>query len=99
MPDAFIDPKWLELLKASQPQAAAMAVACFALLLAPRFEVVTSLSDWVIIPASFVGVLSAGLALFSFLSSAYKFSPLHVWYLHHRPSVWREKQPGNTYRI
>lgn len=75
----FIDPKWLELLKASRPQAAALAVACFVLLAAPHWTAIPSLPDWVVIPAFFVGVLCSCLVVFSLVSSAYKIFPLHRW--------------------
>jgi hypothetical protein len=82
--ESFLDPKWLELLKASRPQAAALSVACIVLLASPRLGLVNSLPEWLILPVLFVGVLSAGLTIFSLSSSAYKFFPLHIWFLHYR---------------
>lgn len=79
----IIDPKWLELLKASKPQAAALAVACFMLLAGPHWGWVPALPDWVAIPAFFVGVLCAGLVIFSLGSAAYTFFPVHKWIIYY----------------
>ena len=79
MANVFPDPKWLELLKASGPQAAALALACLLLFVAPKWGILEPLPSWVGIFTFFFGVLAAALALFSFLSSAYTFIPLHKW--------------------
>lgn len=83
-PIGFPDPKWLELLKASRPQAAAVSVACLLLLLAPSWGFVEPLPGWLKTLAFFAFVLCGLLALFSFLSSAYAFFPLHKWIAHYR---------------
>lgn len=96
MAPVFPDPKWLELLKASRPQSTALGVACFLILLAPRWGALEPLPQWIAIPAFFFGTLAAGLAFFGFVSSAYTFFPLHIWYLHYR-KIRIEKQAAAEY--
>src|SRR5258708_6319367 len=96
MPDVFPDPKWLELLKASRPQAAALCVACVVVLFAPRMGLVDTLSDWVLLPALFAGVLSGGLSLFSLWRSTYKVFPAHVWLVRYL-NIRRKKKEIREY--
>jgi hypothetical protein len=96
MPDVFPDPKWLELLKASRPEATALAGACFCVLMMPKWGLVQSLPDWVIILVFFLGTLTAGLVLFGFLNATYKLFPLHLWYLR-RQNIKAEKKAASEY--
>jgi hypothetical protein len=63
------DPKWLEILKASGLQTAAIAAACALFLLLARLGWLPPLEPWMIIIATFVLVLCGFLTIAAILSS------------------------------
>jgi len=76
------DPRWLEILKASGWQTAAIAIACGLFLLIARAGWLPSLEPWMTTVAV-VGLLLCGcLAISSFLSALFKFVPVQIWIVH-----------------
>ncbi len=76
------DPRWLEVLKASGGQAAAVSSACGAFLLAARFNLMPTPEAWMTQGAVFGLVLFGGLALVSFLGAINNFFSLKRYILH-----------------
>jgi hypothetical protein len=76
------DPRWLEILKASGWQTAAIAAACGLFLLAGCWDWLPPLDAWMIQLAAFALLLSGFLALASFISATLKFFPVQKWILH-----------------
>ncbi len=77
------DPRWLEILKASGWQNAAIAVACGLLLLTSSWEWLPPLPPLVTIAAAFGVLLFGCLALASMASAALRFFPVGIWIVHY----------------
>jgi hypothetical protein len=76
------DPRWLEILKASGWQTAAVATACGSFLLVGAWGWLPPLAPWMIQLAAFGFLLCASLAVVSFISAMLKFFPIRVWVVH-----------------
>jgi hypothetical protein len=76
------DPRWLEILKASGWQTAAVAIACGLFLLIARWGWLPPLDAWMIQLATIVFLICGSLAVASFASAALKFFPIQKWVLH-----------------
>jgi hypothetical protein len=76
------DPRWLEILKASGWQTAAISAACGLFLLTGHWGWVPQLDSWMIQLAAFALLLSGFLAIASFISATLKFFPVQTWVLH-----------------
>jgi hypothetical protein len=90
------DPRWLEILKASGGQSAAVAAACGSLLLANRWGWVPTLDPWMVIAAAFGLVLSGCLALVSAVTSVWKVFPADKWVVY-RLKLWRQARRAEEY--
>lgn len=76
------DPRWLEILKASGWQTAAIAAACGSFLLIARWGWVPPLEAWMIQLAAIVTLICGALAIASFLSTTLKVFPVQKWFSH-----------------
>jgi hypothetical protein len=85
------DPGWLEILKASGWQTAAVGVACGSFLLIARCGWVPPLETWMIQLAAVVTLICGALALASFLSATLKFFPVQTWFLHWFKRHWAKR--------
>lgn len=81
------DPRWLEILKASGWQMAALAAACGLFLLIAHWGWLPPLDAWMIQLSIFVLLICGFLALASCISATLKFFPVQMWFLH-----WLEKR-------
>lgn len=72
------DSRWLEILKSSGWQTAAIAAACGFFLLVEHWGWLPPLDGWIRQLAAFVGMLTGFLTLTAFLSTAIKFFSLRV---------------------
>lgn len=90
------DPRWLEILKASGWQTAAIAGACGIFLIAARWNWFPPLDPWMVQLAAFVLLLNACLTVASFISAVLKFFPLQTWVMH-RVMMRREKDAVRNY--
>ncbi|MCA6114959.1 superinfection exclusion B family protein [Bradyrhizobium sp. WSM 1738] len=79
---AIPDPRWLEILKASGWQTAAVSAACGLFLLFARWSWLPPLDPWMIQLAAIAGLICGFLAIASFISAALKFFPVQTWVLH-----------------
>jgi hypothetical protein len=68
-----IDPKWLELLKASTWQTFAIAVACGIFYVLTHTGTLPSAPEWITLVVAFAGLVCGMLAFTGVLSSAFKF--------------------------
>src|SRR5436309_8119909 len=76
------DPRWLEILKASGWQTAALAVASGLFLLAAHSGLLPPLEPWMTLLAAAGLLLFGCLAVASFLSTFFEFVPVQNWLLH-----------------
>src|SRR5262249_51368562 len=76
------DPKWLEILKASGWQTAAIAIACGLFLLIAHWGWLPPLEPWMIQLAAISLLISGFLALASLISTTLRFFPVQKWFLH-----------------
>src|SRR4051794_7021342 len=74
-----LDPKWLEILKASGWQTAAIAVACGLFLAMDHWGWLPPPDPWMTLLAAFVCLLCGFLAAASFISNALKFFAVRKW--------------------
>jgi hypothetical protein len=91
-----LDPRWLEILKASGWQMAAIAVACGLFLLINKWGWLPPLDGWMIQLAAIGFLLSVLLAIASFISAALKFFPVEEWVVHW-VNIRREKNAVRDY--
>jgi hypothetical protein len=77
------DPKWLELLKASGGQTAALALACGLFLLVADWGWLPPLDAWMIQAAAFGFLVCGLLALAAFGAAINKTIPVRQWIIHH----------------
>jgi hypothetical protein len=90
------DPRWLEILKASGWQTAAIAIACGLFLLSAHLGWLPPLDPWMILLAV-AGLLLCGcLAVASFFSALFKFFPIHKWFAHWI-NIRRQKRAARNY--
>jgi superinfection exclusion protein B len=90
------DPRWLEILKASGWQTAAVAVACGLFLLAADFGWLPPLEPWMVLIAAAGFFLFGCLAVGSFLSALFKFFPIQKWFVHWI-TIHRQKRAACDY--
>jgi hypothetical protein len=76
------DPRWLEILKASGWQTAAVAGACALFLLIAHWGWLPPLEPWMIQLAAIATLICGFLALASFISTTLRFFPVQTWVLH-----------------
>jgi hypothetical protein len=76
------DPRWLEILKASGWQTAAISAACGLFLFAGHKEWVPPLDPWMIQLAAFGFLLTGFLSVASLISNTFKFFPVQKWLRH-----------------
>jgi Super-infection exclusion protein B len=76
------DPRWLEILKASGWQMAAVAAACGLFLLIAHWGWLPPLDAWMILLAVIVCLICGFLAVASAISATLKFFPMQMWLLH-----------------
>jgi Super-infection exclusion protein B len=74
-----VDPRWLEILKASGWQTAAISIACGLFLLAAHLGWLPPLEPWTVLIAAAGLLLFGCLAVASFFSALFKFFPIHEW--------------------
>jgi hypothetical protein len=79
---AIPDPRWLEILKASGWQTAAVAGACALFLLIAHWGWLPPLEPWMIQLAVIAALICGLLALASFTSATLRFFPVQTWVLH-----------------
>jgi hypothetical protein len=91
-----INPKWLEILKASGWQTAAGASACALFLLVAHWGWLPPLEPWMVQLAAFALLLLGFLTLASFISSALKVFPASAWFVHW-VTIRREKKAAREY--
>lgn len=90
------DPKWLEILKASGWQTTALTTACLIFLFLSHIGMLPVLPDWALLAISFAAIICGCLAFASWCSTAYKFFPIHKWFLHWL-SIRRSKRGLRAY--
>jgi hypothetical protein len=89
-----LDPRWLEILKASGWQMAALAAACGVFLLIAHWGWLPPLDPWMI-PLAAIGFLIFGfLTVASAISATLKFFPVQTWLLHW---IYRAKRAVREY--
>lgn len=97
------DPRWLEILKSSGGQAAAVAAACVLFLLADRHGWMPKAEPWMIHAATFGLLLGGALAVVALASAANKFFPVKKWILHwikiRRERKWAEEYLPHMTRL
>jgi hypothetical protein len=76
------DPRWLEILKASGWQTAAVAIACGLFLLIAHWGWLPPLEAWMIQLAAIVLLTCGFLTAASILSATFKFLNVQQWALH-----------------
>lgn len=88
---AFVDPKWLEILKSSGGQSTAAATACGSLLLIAHWGWLPPLDPWMVIAATF------GLLLFGCLAivALYNIVPIHKWIVDYINDIHARRDIGN----
>jgi Super-infection exclusion protein B len=90
------DPRWLEILKASGWQMAAIAAACGLFLLVVHWGWVPPLDAWVIQLVTFAFLLFGLLAIAGLISATLAVFPLHKW-VRHWIDIRREKGSVRDY--
>jgi hypothetical protein len=90
------DPRWLEILKASGWQTAAVAAACGFFLLIAHWGWLPPLEAWMIHLAAIALLICGFLAVASIISAASKIFPVQVWLLH-RLNSYRAKRAVRDY--
>ena len=90
------DPRWLEILKASGWQTAALAVASGLFLLAAHSGLLPPLEPWMTLLAAAGLLLFGCLAVASFLSTFFEFVPVQNWLLHWI-TIQRQKRAARDY--
>ena len=86
-----VNPKWLEILKASGWQTTAIAIACGIFILLAHIGALPELPALIFLLISFIGILCGCLAIASWCSAVYNFFPLHRWFIHWN-KISRSKQ-------
>ena len=76
------DSRWLEILKASGWQTAAIAAACALFLFAANRGLLPPLDPWMVQLAALAFLVCGFLALASFISATLKFFPIQTWVVH-----------------
>lgn len=75
-----IDPKWLEILKASGWQTSLLAIGCAIFLALARWDIIPTDALPIAIPAMWLGlIISGSLALATILQSGVEALPVHKW--------------------
>jgi hypothetical protein len=90
------DPRWLEILKASGWQTAAVAIACGLFLMAASLRWLPPLDPWMVLIAAAGLLLFGCLAVASFLSALFKFFPIQEWFVHWI-NIRRQKRATQDY--
>lgn len=90
------DSKWLEILKASGWQTAAIAIACGLFLLAVHSEWLPPLDARITLLVAFFMLLCGCLACASFLSAFFRFFPIQKWLVHWF-NIYRAKRDLRDY--
>ena len=90
------DSKWLEILKASGWQTAAIAAACGVFLLMDHWGWLPPLEPWMTLLATFFLLLCGFLACASFFSSLFRFFPIQIWFVHWL-NIYRAKSDLRDY--
>lgn len=90
------DPRWLEILKASGWQTAAIAATCGLFLLLARWSFIPPLDAWMIQLAAFGLLLSAFLAVASVIVALNRFFPLQRWIVRW-VNIRREQRAARNY--
>lgn len=92
----FLDPKWLEILKASGWQTGAIALACLLFLLAGHWGWLPPLAPWMVQLAAFVMLVTGLLAAASTIIAILKAFPVQVWIIR-AINIWREQRSVREY--
>lgn len=90
------DSKWLEILKASGWQTAAISIACGLFLLIVHWGWLPSLDTWMTLLVAFIMLLCGCLACASFLSAFFRFFPVQKWLVHWF-NIYRAKRELRNY--
>jgi Super-infection exclusion protein B len=90
------DPRWLEILKASGWQTAAVAAASGLFLIAMNLGWLPTVEPWMVLLAAAGLLLFGCLAVASFLSALFQFLPIHQWIVHWI-TIHRQRRAARDY--